>query len=115
MWWWQSVALAGALSFGASVPADHLTDCAAAGRAEPATSAAADAAFRTSRRLQSEVIASSSPPRHSSACAGSLAREEIERRRACVPDGRRGLSWRPHALPLARLSGAIRARLERVA
>src|SRR6266446_2407090 len=53
MWWWQSVALAGALSFGASVPDDHLTACAAAGRARPAirpTAAAAVAVFSSSRR-----------------------------------------------------------------
>src|SRR3954462_4999779 len=56
MWWWQSQALAGALSFGGSVPLDHLTCCAAASRApyvENAASAApADAALSRSRRFQ---------------------------------------------------------------
>src|SRR5438132_13448044 len=56
MWWWQSVALAGALSLGASVPADHLTDWADAGRAWAATRAAAGTTFRTSRRLQDSAF-----------------------------------------------------------
>src|SRR6185369_17963697 len=40
MWWWQSAAFAGAFSLGASVPADHLTPWAEAGRAWPARSPA---------------------------------------------------------------------------
>src|SRR5262245_13467853 len=55
MWWWQSVALAGALSFGASVPADHFTACASALRARVArrpAAAAPDAVFRRSRRVK---------------------------------------------------------------
>src|SRR5262245_48515984 len=59
MWWWQSVALAGALSLGASVPADHLTDCAAAGRVRtPTTPATAVMAIvvSSSRRVQSVSI-----------------------------------------------------------
>jgi outer membrane biogenesis lipoprotein LolB len=46
------VALAGAFSFGASVPVDHLTDWAAADRGAAAASAAAETAFKTSRRFQ---------------------------------------------------------------
>src|SRR6266403_5174018 len=63
MWWWQSVALAGAFSLGASVPADHLTDWADAGRAWAAARAATGTTFRTSRRLQdSALIGPSSRP-----------------------------------------------------
>src|SRR5713101_9208900 len=56
MCWWQSVALAGALSLGAPVPADHLTDCAAARPVWATTRPAAavmDSVVSTSRRVQS--------------------------------------------------------------
>src|SRR6266436_7818720 len=65
MWWWQSVALAGALSFGASVPDDHLTACAAADQARPAirpAAAAAVAVFSSSRR--SRRVGSMRLPEH---------------------------------------------------
>src|SRR5206468_12896980 len=54
-----SVALGGALSLGASVPADHLTDCAAPGPACATTRPAAavmDSVVSTSRRVQSVGI-----------------------------------------------------------
>src|SRR6266446_3822569 len=81
MWWWQSVALAGAFNLGAAAPADHLTAWAAAERAWAATSAAAETTFSTSRRLQNRVfIASSSrrPPR-------DLCREPITARAGPSP------------------------------
>src|ERR1700738_2861947 len=55
MWWWQSVASAGAFRFGAAVPPDHLTAWAAAGPARPASSPAAtapDTVFSSSRRFR---------------------------------------------------------------
>src|SRR5271169_1642560 len=53
MWWWQSQELAGAFNFGASVPLDHFTCCAAALRGRPAKNPAvapADMTFSNSRR-----------------------------------------------------------------
>ncbi len=58
MWWWQSVAFAGALVLAISVPVDHGTlTWACAGRA-PATpaAAAADIIDNTSRRFQASVM-----------------------------------------------------------
>src|SRR5581483_7690609 len=51
MWWWQSQELAGAFTFGASVPSDHFTGCAAAPDPPAATAAAAAPPISTSRRL----------------------------------------------------------------
>jgi hypothetical protein len=53
MWLWQSQELAGAFNFGASVPLDHLTCCAAALRVPPLkkpAAAPADMTFNNSRR-----------------------------------------------------------------
>jgi hypothetical protein len=60
------------LSFGASVPVDHLTACAWAGRGSAAIAAAADTAFRTSRRFQDDGVIKgllSTPARSSGARA----------------------------------------------
>src|SRR5882672_739386 len=63
MWWWQSQALAGAFSLGASVPSDHLTCCAAASLA-PApimpAAAPADIVISNSRRPQEIAAIASS-------------------------------------------------------
>src|SRR6266851_3995175 len=63
MWWWQSHALAGALSLGASVPSDHLTCWAAASlAAAPIMPAAApaDIVISNSRRPQKVAAMASS-------------------------------------------------------
>src|SRR5713226_7018887 len=61
MWWWQSQALAGAFSLGASVPSDHLTCCAAASPAPIMPAAApADIAISNSRRPQEIATIASS-------------------------------------------------------
>src|ERR1051325_8213606 len=76
MWWWQSVAFGGAFSLGASVPADHFTLWAAAGRARNATSPAAprESVVSTSRRFQWVGIALSSRDHVGVVSAGRLAR-----------------------------------------
>src|SRR6185295_7492049 len=62
MWWWQSVALAGAFSLGASLPADHFTLWAEAGRGLPPkrlAAAVSESVVKTSRRFQSVGIVAS--------------------------------------------------------
>ena len=75
---WQSQALAGALSFGGSVPADHLTCCAAARCGRTATApatAAADIVCKTARRCRRFPFIGSSPCTFRRSNAGvSLAR-----------------------------------------
>src|SRR5262245_30532476 len=65
MWWWQSVALAGTLVLGRSVPSDHFTGASGSGAAQPATpppaAASAPIAFIASRRLVWIASIASSP------------------------------------------------------
>src|SRR5262249_49533036 len=59
MWWWQSVALGGALVLAGAVPVDHGT-CWASASIATAVAAAAPIIVRTARRLMSLVVIISS-------------------------------------------------------
>src|SRR6266498_735190 len=87
MWWWQSQALAGALSLGGSVPSDHLTGWAAAPRPpserKPAA-APADTVINTSRRSNPPLVI----------FGQSLARQTSARRRS-GPIGGDRYYWLP--------------------